>query len=136
MRFSLTTLLTVASATLSVASPTLQAFQEWEKGPGGQKAPDHTSPRPTVSCHPKHPRLPPPSPPPRNKVCYVQSHNDGVTDDSSYILAAFHECNNGGHVVFRECVEYFIATAMDWTFLNHIDIGMTAENCLQPPLLT
>lgn len=119
MRFSLATLLTVASASLSVASPTR----------------DHTSPRPTVSCLPIHPRVPPPSPPARNRVCYVRSHNDGVTDDSAYILDAFHDCNNGGHVVFREGVEYFIATAMDWTFLNHIDIGIVSENCLLAPSL-
>jgi galacturan 1,4-alpha-galacturonidase len=46
-----------------------------------------------------------------------------VTDDTPYILAALRECNNGGHAVFREGVQYFIATAMDLTFLNHIDIG-------------
>lgn len=47
-----------------------------------------------------------------------------MTDDSSYILDALHRCNNGGHVVFREGVEYFIATALDLTFLEHIDLGM------------
>lgn len=58
-------------------------------------------------------------------MCYAKSHNDGVTDDTPYILAALHECNYGGHVVFKEGVQYFIATAMDLTFLNHIDLGMT-----------
>jgi galacturan 1,4-alpha-galacturonidase len=53
----------------------------------------------------------------------VQSHNDGTTDDAPYILSALHECNNGGHAVFREGITYFIATAMDLTFLEHIDLG-------------
>jgi galacturan 1,4-alpha-galacturonidase len=53
----------------------------------------------------------------------VQSHNDGVTDDSKYILEALHSCNNGGHVVFREGIKYLIGTALDLTWLEHIDIG-------------
>jgi galacturan 1,4-alpha-galacturonidase len=128
MRFQLTTLLAVASATAVVASPTWQAFQDWAKGPGGKSAPDHTSPRPSISCHPKHPSKPPPSPPPRNRVCYVKSHNDGVTDDSTYILDALHDCNNGGHVVFAEGLKYTIGTALDLTFLEHIDIGESIEH--------
>ena len=136
MRFSFTTLLAAASvASLSVANPTRPAVQNWAKGARGQASPDHTSLRPTVACHPHHPRVPPPRPPPRNRVCYVKSHNDGVTDDSKHILHAFHHCNNGGHVVFREGVKYFIATAMDWTFLNHIDIGMAESAAKEPPLL-
>jgi galacturan 1,4-alpha-galacturonidase len=53
----------------------------------------------------------------------VESHNDGVTDDSTYILNALHSCNNGGHVVFAEGLKYTIGTALDLTFLEHIDIG-------------
>jgi hypothetical protein len=124
MRFQLLISLLAALATLTSAVPTLQAFEKWLKGPQGQRSPDHTSPRPSITCHPKRPSQPLPYPPPRNRVCYVQSHNDGVTDDSSYILDALHRCNNGGHVVFREGVEYFIATALDLTFLEHIDLGM------------
>jgi galacturan 1,4-alpha-galacturonidase len=58
----------------------------------------------------------------------VQSHNDGVTDDSAYILDALHDCNNGGHVVFREGIKYLIGTALDLTWLNHIDIGKLFSN--------
>ena len=123
MRFQLTTLLLASSAALATASPTWQSFQDWAKGSGGKSAPPHTSPRRDISYHPKQPHLPPPNPPPRNKVCYVNSHNDGVTDDSTYILSALHQCNNGGHVVFKEGTEYFIGTALDLTFLRHIDIG-------------
>jgi galacturan 1,4-alpha-galacturonidase len=83
-----------------------------------------TSPRPSIVPSPYQPRLPIPNPPPRTHVCYVQSHGDGVTDDSPYILSAFHKCNNGGHVVFRPQPQPFvIGTAMDWTFLESIDIG-------------
>ena len=39
-------------------------------------------------------------------------------------MDALHSCNNGGHVVFKEGVKYTIGTALDLTFLNHIDIGM------------
>jgi galacturan 1,4-alpha-galacturonidase len=124
MRFQLLISLLAALATLTSAVPTLQAFEQWLKGPQGQKTPEHTSPRPSIACHPKHPGRPLPRPPPRKRVCYVRSHNDGVTDDSSYILDALHSCNNGGHVVFSEGVEYFIATALDLTFLEHIDLGM------------
>lgn len=114
----------LALATVTAASPTWQAFQDWAKGPFGKTGPDHTSPRPSVHCHPKTPHQPPPSPPPRNRVCYIKSHNDGVTDDSPYILSALHSCNNGGHVVFKEGLKYTIGTALDLTFLNHIDIDI------------
>jgi galacturan 1,4-alpha-galacturonidase len=124
MKISLAPILLVALATTSVASPTWQSFQKWARGLGGKTEPEHTSPRPPINCHPKSPHKPPPSPPPRHKVCYVKSHNDGITDDTSYILDALHSCNNGGHVVFKEGTEYLIGTALDLTFLNHIDLGM------------
>ncbi len=80
--------------------------------------------RPQIVPSPKPPRLPIPNPPQRTRICYVQTHGDGVTDDSQYILSAFHSCNNGGHVVFPQGSTYIIGTAMDWTFLQHIDIGL------------
>jgi galacturan 1,4-alpha-galacturonidase len=131
MRFSFTAILLAATATLSLASP-FQARDHGndDSGSGGKdngkgKGDDnpHISPRPPITCHPKHPGVPPPSPPPRGKVCYVDSHNDGVSDDTKFILQALHDCNNGGHVVFKEGTNYFIATAMDLTFLKHIDLG-------------
>lgn len=121
MHFQLTAILALAS--LTIATPTWSSLEQWKHSPGGKSSPNHTSPRPSVSCYPKHPSKPAPSPPARNKVCYVNSHGNG-TDDSPYILDAFHSCNNGGHVVFKEGTQYIIGTAMDWTFLNHIDIGM------------
>lgn len=124
MRFHLVTGLLAAFVSLTSAVPTEQALEAWSKGTQGHKAPDHTSPRPSIHCHPKTPHWPPPIPPPRHKVCYVRSHNDGQTDDSQYILEALHSCNNGGHVVFLEGIRYFIATALDLTFLQHIDLGM------------
>lgn len=127
MRFQLTAVLAIASATISIANPTWQAEQSWAKGSNGHSAPEHTSPRPNVSCHPKTPHKPVPSPPSRNKVCYVKSHNDSITDDSTYIMDALHSCNNGGHVVFKEGTKYMIGTALDLTFLNHIDIGKSSQ---------
>jgi galacturan 1,4-alpha-galacturonidase len=123
MRFQLTAILAVASATGAVANPTWTALEQWAKGSLGKLAPEHISSRPPINCRPHHPSKPPPSPPPRNRVCYVKSHNDGATDDSKYILDALHDCNNGGHVVFKEGLKYTIGTALDLTFLNHIDIG-------------
>jgi galacturan 1,4-alpha-galacturonidase len=83
-----------------------------------------SSPRPSIVASPYQPRLPIPNPPPRSRICTVQSHGDGVSDDSAYILDAFHRCNDGGHVVFTEEAQpYVIGTAMDWTFLSSIDIG-------------
>jgi len=85
----------------------------------------HVSRRPQIQPSPKDPRLPVPRPPERTKCCVVVGHGDGVTDDSDRILSAFHECNNGGHVVLSSGQTYIVGTAMDWTFLKHIDIGMT-----------
>ena len=64
-----------------------------------------------------------PSSPPRVKYCYVNSHGNGQ-DDSNYILKALHKCNNGGHVVFSQGTQYTIGTALDMTFLKHIDLGI------------
>lgn len=88
----------------------------------GTTAKSCLSRRPDISASPYAPRLPIPSPPKRHKVCVVKTHGDG-TDDSDYILSAFHECNDGGHVLFERDSTYMIGTAMDWTFLKHIDIG-------------
>jgi galacturan 1,4-alpha-galacturonidase len=132
MHFKLTSILTVAAAALSVASPTFNALKAWEElvdsvekleGHKGQPDPNHISPRPDVSCHPKTPRKPPPHHPQRTKTCYVKSHGNGA-DDSDYILAAVHACNNGGHVVFSQGTQYTIGKALDLTFLKSIDIDI------------
>lgn len=91
----------------------------------GATAKSCLSRRPAINPSPYEPRLPIPSPPKRHKVCVVETHGDGVTDDSPHILSAFHECNDGGHVLFSRDSTYLIGTAMDWTFLKHIDIGTT-----------
>jgi len=85
------------------------------------------SPRPTLLPMPYNPRLPFPNPPRRSssKVCVVNTHGDGITDDSLNILFAFHQCNDGGHVLFLRDVTYIVGTAMDLAFLKHVDIGMT-----------
>lgn len=124
MRFQLSIVLCFAAAALSSASPALHALQNRKAGLHVRQLTDHISPRPVISYTPKTPRLPPPNPPVRDRVCYVDSHNDGVTDDSPYIMEALQSCNNGGHVVFREGHEYFVATALDLTFLKSIDLGM------------
>ncbi|KAK8005521.1 extracellular exo-polygalacturonase [Apiospora arundinis] len=90
-------------------------------------AADHLSPRPCLSFSPKAPYHAVVEPPQRNKTCFIEGHDDGVTDDSSSILDAFHQCNNGGHAVFRQNQTYVIGTAMDWSFLNHIDIDIQGK---------
>lgn len=84
--------------------------------PGGYSS------RPVISPSPHTPRLAVPSPPARSKFCTVKTHGNG-SDDSAYILSAFHSCNNGGHVLFSANTTYTVGTAMDWTFLQSIDIG-------------
>ncbi|PQE29919.1 Exopolygalacturonase X protein [Rutstroemia sp. NJR-2017a WRK4] len=125
MHFQLNTLLTVASAALAIAGPTWQDAS-WDQALARRGHSKHTSPRPKISCHPKKPSKPIPSPPPRSKTCYVQSHGNG-SDDSPYIMSALHSCNNGGHVVFSEGVTYSVGTALDLTFLKHIDLDIQGE---------
>ncbi|OCK83385.1 glycoside hydrolase family 28 protein [Lepidopterella palustris CBS 459.81] len=79
--------------------------------------------RPNHPIGPKHPGKPFPPSPARTKYCYVKSHGDGK-DDADYILDAIKECNNGGHVIFSQGIEYTIGTALDLTFLNHVDIDI------------
>lgn len=57
----------------------------------------------------------------------MNTHGDGVTDDSFSILFAFHQCNDGGHVLFVRDMTYVVGMAMDLTFLRHLDIGMTTH---------
>ena len=84
----------------------------------------HSNGRPSYEIAPKHPYRPLPKSPARTRTCVVKSHNDSVTDDSQYFLNALHECNNGGHVLLPTDSKYVIGTALNLTFLNHIDIGM------------
>lgn len=78
--------------------------------------------RPTFKFSPQGPWKPFPVSPQREKYCYVQSHHNGG-DDSNFILSALHKCNYGGHVVFSKDTTYTIGTALDLTFLEHVDLG-------------
>lgn len=123
MHFQLSSILSIASAAVAVANPSLQdASLDQALARRGHPKHASASSRPNVQCHPKTPHTPAPSPPARTKTCYVKSSGNG-TDDSPAILSALHECNNGGHVIFSKGVTYLIGTAMDWTFLKHIDLG-------------
>ncbi|KAJ4397350.1 Exopolygalacturonase X-1 [Gnomoniopsis smithogilvyi] len=81
------------------------------------------SPRPAIVPSPYQPRVPVPTPAERTKLCTVKTHGNG-SDDSAYILSAFHECNNGGKILFPQNTTYTVGTAMDWTFLRHVDIDI------------
>jgi galacturan 1,4-alpha-galacturonidase len=122
MRF-LSTYLLADFIAFSLASPAWLSPWSYKDGKIDSHGLEHTSPRPTLSCHPKTPHQPLPSHQTRSKICYVSSHDDG-TDDSSYILSAVNSCNNGGHVVFKKDTQYSIGTALDLRFLRHIDLGM------------
>ncbi|EFX01186.1 exopolygalacturonase [Grosmannia clavigera kw1407] len=90
----------------------------------GSTRPPCLSRRPAVVPRPAHPRLPVPQPPKRSRVCEVQTHGDGQTDDSTLILEALHACNNGGHVLFGRDATFVVGTALDLTFLQHVDIDI------------
>lgn len=123
MLFNPALALGVVSIFASSATATWSAWEEYQ-----HSLPKHVSKhqgaRPPISFHPKQPNRPFPISPHRNRNCYVQSHNDGVTDDSQYILQAIEKCNNGGHVIFSQGTEYIIGTALNLTFLNHIDLDI------------
>ena len=86
-------------------------------------SPSKASKRPNHPIAPKHPGHPFPVSPARSKTCTVKSHGNGK-DDSAYVLNAIRDCNDGGHVVFEKGKKYVIGTALDLTFLKHIDLGM------------
>ncbi|KAK8070635.1 exopolygalacturonase [Apiospora hydei] len=71
-------------------------------------AADDISPRPCLSFSPKAPYHTVVQPKERTKTCFIDSHGDGVSDDSSSILEAFNECNDGGRAVFRQNQTYVI----------------------------
>lgn len=57
----------------------------------------------------------------RTKTCTVTG---GKTDDAAAILAAAKSCNNGGTVVFEKGTTYNVGTALDLTFLKHVDLDI------------
>lgn len=78
--------------------------------------------RPSISVGPIPPYRPLPTSPARNRTCVVSAKGNG-TDDGPAILEAFKSCNNGGAVVLSEDTTYTIGTALDLTFLEHVDWG-------------
>jgi galacturan 1,4-alpha-galacturonidase len=81
------------------------------------------SKRPNFPVGPKHPTKPLPVSPARTKTCILTARGHGK-DDSSNILKNVKKCNNGGQVVFPKGQNFTIGTALDLTFLKHIDLGM------------
>lgn len=74
------------------------------------------------ACNPHHPFRPLPLSQLRTRTCHVANNGNGV-DDSKNIMKALHACNHGGKVVFDAGKTYTIGTALDMTFLKHIDLG-------------
>lgn len=58
-----------------------------------------------------------------NKTCVVAAPANSSADSSPAILSAFQTCNNGGTVVLD--AEYTIASRLDLTFLQSIDVAIT-----------
>ncbi|KAL1622265.1 Exopolygalacturonase [Neofusicoccum ribis] len=56
----------------------------------------------------------------RNKTCVVPASGDG-SDDAPAILEAFQSCSPGGSVVLSANETYTVGTALDLTFLKHVD---------------
>jgi galacturan 1,4-alpha-galacturonidase len=81
------------------------------------------STRPNYEIAPHHPGKPFPCSPARTKTCVVKANGNGE-DDSENIMTAIKACNNGGHVVFPKDKDFTIGTALDLTFLKHIDLDI------------
>ncbi|OLN81756.1 Exopolygalacturonase A 2 [Colletotrichum chlorophyti] len=78
-------------------------------------------PFPNLSAYPKAPAgFQLPDGPNRDKVCVVRP---GPDDAGPAILAAAKDCNNGG-TVYLPAGNYTVATALDLTFLDHIDFAI------------
>lgn len=92
---------------------------------------DSLSKRPNHPVAPFHPGKGFPVSPPRTKTCTVKSHGNGK-DDSDYILSAIKDCNNGGHVLFPRGKKFTIGTALDLTFLKHVDLGTFPRPYIRP----
>ncbi|CAG8956663.1 hypothetical protein HYFRA_00012207 [Hymenoscyphus fraxineus] len=123
MRFQFPALLAIGSASLSFANPQLEELSSRDS----ECSAEPISSRPNISVFPKAPaNLPAPSPA-RNRTCNVESHGDSSMDDSEYVFSALQSCNDGGHVVFKKGINYTIGTALDLTFLNHIDIEVQSQ---------
>lgn len=131
MLFNPLVVATLLNAISVVANPTWSAMQEYSKNLPKHLS-KHQGTRPKVDFSPKQPYQAFSSFPSRDRVCYVSSHKDSVTDDSPYILDAINKCNPGGHVIFSEGTKYIIGTALDLTNLTHIDLGKPYHSLILP----
>lgn len=82
---------------------------------------DSGSKRRDIKPYPKQPKTPHYVSAARTKTCTVTG---GKTDDAPAILAAAKKCNDGGTVVFPKSSTYNVGTALDLTFLKHVDLDI------------
>lgn len=90
------------------------------------------SKRRDIRPYPKQPKIAPRyASTARTKTCTVTG---GKTNDAPAILAAAKSCNNGGTVVFLKSTTYNVGTALDLTFLKHVDLDIqgTIKVCISP----
>ncbi|KAH8661997.1 polygalacturonase [Xylariales sp. PMI_506] len=112
----------IVGATILALAATTQAYSSvGTKSPNTGKLPIS---RPDVKAHPYNYGRPHPPSPPRKKVCFVKPGSVG-SDAAPQILSAFHDCNNGGTVVLD--ANYTIASPLDLTFLNSVDIAISGR---------
>lgn len=81
--------------------------------------------RPDVKPGPLQPYKAFPDSTPRTKTCRVKPSCTKGRDDSEKILKAFEDCNDGGTVVLDK--DYTVCTALDLTFLKHVDVALTGS---------
>ncbi|KAI0487635.1 polygalacturonase [Xylaria cf. heliscus] len=87
--------------------------------------------RPNIEPFPHNSGRLKPYSPPRTKTCSVTALGGGE-DDALQILDAFHDCNNGGTVVLDG--DYTIATALDLTFLDSVDVALSGSITFKPDI--
>ncbi|KAI1436418.1 polygalacturonase [Xylaria sp. CBS 124048] len=80
--------------------------------------------RPNIQPFPHNSGRAIPHSPQRTRSCSVTAHGRGE-DDAPHILKAFKDCNNGGTIVLDG--NYTIATALDLTFLDGVDIALSGS---------
>ncbi|KAF3932650.1 Exopolygalacturonase [Dactylella cylindrospora] len=78
--------------------------------------------RPSVTPHPHTTGKKFPASPRRTRHCFVDALGNGK-DDGPQILAAAKKCNDGGTVALLDDL-YILGTALDLTFLKHVDFDI------------
>ncbi|KAI2639348.1 polygalacturonase [Xylaria nigripes] len=87
--------------------------------------------RPNIQPFPHNSGRALPHSPCRTKSCSVKALGR-EEDDAPKILEAFHDCNYGGIVVLDG--NYTIATALDLTFLNGVDVALSGSISFKPDI--